>query len=85
MKKKIKNILLVLIAIVMMLIVVPFYLIYAIGKAFCDVDGWLDFFEDFWTKVIFPIDIENLKESEKYFRAENEKLKKRIQELEGNV
>lgn len=82
-KESTKKILLILIAIVMLLVVAPFYLLYAICKTLCDTDGWLDFFEKFWTLFLFPVDIENLKLSEKYLRDENEKLKKRIEELEG--
>lgn len=82
-KESLKKILLILIAIVMLLVVAPFYLLYAICKTLSDTDGWLDFFEKFWTIFLFPVDIENLKLSEKYLRDENEKLKKRIEELEG--
>ena len=84
-KESTKKILLILIAIVMLLVVAPFYLLYAICKTLCDTDGWLDFCSDFWTFFLVPVDIENLKLSEKHLRAENEKLKKRIEELEGNV
>ena len=82
-KESTKKILLILIAIVMLLVVAPFYLLYAICKTLSDTDGWLDFFEKFWTLFLVPVDIENLKLSEKYLRDENEKLKKRIEELEG--
>jgi len=82
-KESTKKILLILIAIVMLLVVAPFYLLYAICKTLCDTDGWVIFCSDFWTYFLFPIDIEKLKWSEKYLRDENEKLKKRIEELEG--
>lgn len=83
MKEKIKRILLILMAMVMVLITAPFYVIYAFGKTLCDYDEWIGFFEKLWTLFFVPIDIENLKVSEKHFREENEKLKKRIEELEG--
>lgn len=83
MKEKIKRILLILMAMVMVLITAPFYVIYTFGKTLCDYDEWIVFFEKLWTLFFVPIDIENLKLSEKYLRDENEKLKKRIEELEG--
>ena len=83
MKEKIKRILLILMAMVMVLITAPFYVIYAFGKTLCDYDEWIGFFEKLWTLFFVLIDIENLKLSEKYLRDENEKLKKRIEELEG--
>lgn len=83
MKEKIKRILLILMAMVMVLITAPFYVIYAFGKTLCDYDEWIGFFEKLWTLFFVPIYIENLKLSEKYLRDENEKLKKRIEELEG--
>lgn len=83
MKEKIKRILIILMAMVMVLITAPFYVIYAFGKTLCDYDEWIGFFEKLWTLFFVPIDIENLKLSEKYLRDENEKLKKRIEELEG--
>lgn len=83
MKEKIKRILLILMAMVMVLITAPFYVIYAFGKTLCNYDEWIGFFEKLRTLFFVPIDIENLKVSEKYFREKNEKLKKRIEELEG--
>lgn len=83
MKEKIKRILLILMAMVMVLITAPFYVIYAFGKTLCDYDEWIGFFEKLWTLFFVPIDIENLKLCEKHLIAENEKLKKRIEELEG--
>lgn len=83
MKEKIKRLLLILMAMVMALITASFYVIYAFGKTLCDYDEWIGFFEKLWTSFFVPVDIENLKLSEKYLRDENEKLKKRIEELEG--
>jgi len=77
----IKNVLLLITAIVLVVITSPFYVVYAFGKTLCDKDEWSYFYDSLWEMLLGLKDVSGVKSAARMVNRENEKLKQYIEDI----
>ena len=79
--EKLMNVLLFALIGVFMIIAAPFYVIYAFGKALCDIEGFGDFCTYMANLTKSPLNDRLDKQAFKRLDEENQRLKSQIKEI----